>query len=130
MDKARFIYDYTNICLKEIVHNTICIENWESKDFDTRYIECTTLLQNAEKTFSNKDDIATCLRQLKNAVHRRDFKALKDNILIKLDKKNNLSKEEYGNLAVSLENAANSSSDLGVFLKKVRELEEKLNGKI
>lgn len=131
MNKVEFLYQFTNIFLKEAVRETFLIENWEETgDFDPRYEEYSKATLEMMKIYDtgrlSDSDIQKLFTNKKNEVVVRFNKKFKTHFINELTK--------YGCTA----KIAASLLPKGLFfddkinielLKAFRELEEKLSKK-
>jgi 6-pyruvoyl-tetrahydropterin synthase len=130
MTKIQFLYNFTNIFLKEAVKETILIENWvETKDFDPRYEEYAKFFLTMKKKFLSQKysdkEITDTLTESKNKV------------VFQFNKKfSNLFRKEVMKRGCTIEIADQLISKNISFddnnidenaLKKFRELEEKIS---
>jgi 6-pyruvoyl-tetrahydropterin synthase len=129
MIKAQFVYNFTEIFLKEAVKETILIENWEeTKDFDLRYEEYAKFfLTMKKKVLSQKfsdEEIKNTLIESKNKVVI-NFNKKFNNLFIQEIMKRGCTKEIADQL-ISKENFFDDNNIDENVLKRFRELEEKI----
>ena len=129
MTKARFVYDFTNIFLKEAVKETILIENWEeTRDFDPRYEEYAKFFLTMKQKFLSQNysdkEITDTLIESKNRVVVK-FKE----IFCKIFRKEIMERgctEKIADQLISKDIHFDDNNINENVLRKFRELEEKI----
>jgi hypothetical protein len=130
MTNTQFVYNFTDIFLKEAVKETILIENWEeTKDFDLRYIEYAKFFLTMKQKFLSQkpsdEEMTNALIKSKNGVVK-NFNKIFNNLFIKEIMKRGCTIEIAKQL-ISKENLFYDNNIDEDILKKFRELEEKIS---
>ena len=123
-----FIYYFSKNFFQHFVTETICIENWEGKDFDNRYIEYAQLYLKSRDAYQKltKKEVQNILKFKKEQNLKNFYSKLKSKVLnniVRLRKKNKITKTELNKFNKEI-NSEISLDRIGTkFMIKLREFE-------
>ncbi len=123
-----FIYYFGKHFFQNFVSETICIENWEGKDFDNRYLEYAQLYQKSNEKYLklNKKELLEQFKIMKERNLNKFYDVLKGKVLnyIKGQKgKKGLADAEYELFFEELNKLMDLKKINIRFILKLRELE-------
>jgi hypothetical protein len=128
MELKEFIYLFGKHLLKTAVNETICIENWEGKDFDTRYIEyCQFYTKIKDKCLKlNKDDILKNFKEMRQKILEKYYNKMQNNLLNSIRDEKPLDDAEFQEIVLQLDKEKDLNELNKNFLTNIREIEENL----
>ena len=125
MELHKFLYIFYKHFLKNCIKETICIENWEGKDYDNRYIEYIKAYTKFRNDLLDKDEetVINDFKRTEKDLLDKYFKKMKSNFINNLLNFISLSPEKENKIINELDTKMDYNNIYG-YIEKIRELED------
>lgn len=126
MELSDYIYVFSKYLLQEAVKETICVENWENSDFDSRYKEyCEKYLELKSKYLSTEKSVfQKDMKQATQLLVKNYVTKTKDKLFALLEAKKKLNKDTMELIIKRLLKYDDDNTVNIELLKEIRQIEE------